>query len=138
MLRDPKAIIYSDSDGVITDFYAQAEKVLGHKWVSDDSKKHEHGLILNQHEEFWESMPPMPDWKLYWGYIEKYSPHILTAVPSWDHNFSEVDEETRMVQKAYSFTSRITYPCRLQRRQTIVRCQWKHTKHTYRRPSKKY
>ena len=91
MLRDPKAILYSDSDGVICDFYAQAEKVLGHKWLSDDSKKHDHGWILNQHEEFWETIAPMPDWKIYWDYIEKYNPHILTAVPDWDHNFSEVD-----------------------------------------------
>ncbi len=95
MLRDPKAILYSDSDGVICDFYAQAEKVLGHKWLSDDSKKHDHGLILNQHEEFWETIPPMPDWKIYWDYIEKYNPHILTAVPDWDHNFSEVDRGKR-------------------------------------------
>jgi hypothetical protein len=95
MLRDPKAIIYSDSDGVICDFMAQAEKVLGHPWKSDKPDKATQGAILNQHSEFWETIPPMPDWQVYWRHIEKYHPHILTAVPSWDHNFEEVESGKR-------------------------------------------
>lgn len=97
MLRDPKAIIYSDSDGVICDFYLQAERVLGHKWKHEGGKvsEQDQGLILNQHERFWETIPPMSDWKLYWGHIEKYGPHILTAVPGWDHNFDEVERGKR-------------------------------------------
>lgn len=90
MLRDPKAILYSDSDGVLADFYAQAEKVLGRKW-SHELSETDQGVVLNKHEEFWETIPPMQDWKLYWEHIEKYNPHILTAVPGWDHNFSEVE-----------------------------------------------
>ncbi len=96
MLRDPKSIIYSDSDGVISDFYAQAEKVLGHKWKHEGKfSEHDQGLILNKHENFWSTIPPMKDWKIYWDHIEKYDPHILTAVPGWDHNFSEVDRGKR-------------------------------------------
>lgn len=94
MLRQIGATIYSDSDGVICDFYAQAERVLGHPWKHDASGKQletDQGIILNQHEEFWETIPPMPDWKVYWSHIEKYEPHILTAVPGWDHNFQEVE-----------------------------------------------
>jgi hypothetical protein len=58
----------------------------------NDLEKIEQGRILNQHEAFWETLPTMPDWEMYWSYIEKYSPHILTAVPHWDHNFAEVHD----------------------------------------------
>ena len=95
MLRDPKAIIYSDSDGVICDFYAGAEKVIGKKWKKDHLSRIEQGVILNQHETFWETLPPMPDWESYWSHIKKYHPHILTAVPGWDHDFQEVERGKR-------------------------------------------
>lgn len=98
MIRDPNAIIYSDSDGVICDFMAGAVALLGpHAFAGhlDWPTKQEQGAIVNQHEAFWETLPPMPDWKQYWGFIEKYHPHILTAVPSWDHNFAEVEEGKR-------------------------------------------
>jgi len=92
MLRHPKAIIYSDSDGVIADFYTGAERLLGHKWKQDpEPGARDQGAIIEAHEAFWETLPPMPDWKLYWSHIEKYHPHILTAVPQWDHNFDEVE-----------------------------------------------
>lgn len=97
------AIIYSDQDGVLADFYTHAEKILGHKWHDpnfDHIPKEERGQILNRHEGFWESIPPMPDFDTYWGYIEKYQPHILTAAPSWSHTFVEVyNGKWRWVQK---------------------------------------
>jgi hypothetical protein len=94
-MRDPRAILYSDSDGVICDFYGGAEKVLGHPWGT----KHDlsptslsHGARIESSEEFWENLPGMPDWKTYWHFIEKFSPHILTAVPSWEHDSKAVRE----------------------------------------------
>lgn len=101
MLRNPKAIIYSDSDGVICNFYAAAEKLLGHKWHGSDLSQAERGKIIEAHEAFWETLPPMPDWHVYWSHIEKYHPHILTAVPSWDHNFSEVEAGKREWYRRY-------------------------------------
>lgn len=95
MLRDRHAVIYSDSDGVICDFCAGASRVLGYTWKTDHLSRMEQGKILNQHETFWETLPPMPDWELYWEYIQKYNPHILTAVPGWDHNFVEVERGKR-------------------------------------------
>lgn len=88
MVRDPKAIIYSDSDGVIADFYKGAEKVLGHAWARHDYSPQSRGYgdKLEKVADFWETLPGMPDWKTYWQFIEKFSPHILTAVPAWEHN----------------------------------------------------
>lgn len=94
-MRDPKAILYSDSDGVICDFYAGAERVLGHPWGEKHGttkKSIDQGLLVDKHEKFWETLPPMPDWKVYWNFIEKFHPHILTAVPAWDHDFQEVED----------------------------------------------
>lgn len=98
MIRDPKAIIYSDSDGVICDFMAGAVALIGPSAFAhhvDWPTKQEQGAIVNQHETFWETLPPMSDWKVYWSYIERYHPHILTAVPSWDHHFDDVEEGKR-------------------------------------------
>jgi 5'(3')-deoxyribonucleotidase len=96
-MRNPDAIIYSDSDGVICDFKAGAAKILGHPWHPGRMKKAEQGYILTQHEKFWETLPPMPDWEKYWNFIQKYNPHILTAVPSepWPYNFEEVERGKR-------------------------------------------
>lgn len=88
-------IIYCDSDGVLSDFYGGAEQVLGHPWGEKHTERQsaiDQGLLLNKHEAFWENLPPISDWKVLWSFIEKYDPHILTAVPAWDHNFSEVEE----------------------------------------------
>lgn len=95
IMRDPNAIIYSDSDGVICDFYSGAERVFGRPWGLrhvDSQTNLSQGEELNGVPGFWETLPPMPDWKVYWAHIEKYSPHILTAVPSWKHDFTEVYE----------------------------------------------
>src|SRR5574337_1071196 len=95
MLRDPKAIIYSDSDGVICDFYAGAERLTGHAWSHAPAVYARQVELIEAHKLFWETLPPMSDWKVYWSYIERYQPHILTAVPSWDHHFDDVEEGKR-------------------------------------------
>lgn len=76
--------IYSDMDGVLADFDRAARKALGHS---------EHGHNINDDEYakigklkgFWENIPPMRDFDIYWNFIKKFDPHILTAYPStWD------------------------------------------------------
>jgi 5'(3')-deoxyribonucleotidase len=98
--RDPNAILYSDADGVLVDFIKGAEKVLGHAWEPphghhDHPTKNEKGLLVNQHEKFWETLPEMPDFTTLWRFLEKYQPNILTAVPSWPHDFAEVEHGKR-------------------------------------------
>jgi 5'(3')-deoxyribonucleotidase len=72
-----------------------AEKVLGHPF--DNAHRKENGDLLNAHVGFWETLPPMPDWKVLWGFIEKFHPHILTAVPSgpWGFDFHKVERGKR-------------------------------------------
>lgn len=98
MIRDPQATIYSDSDGVICNFYAGAEKVLGHRFNEDGKSRGNDGLRLNAKKDFWETLPPMPDLELYWEFIRKYDPHILTAVPSppWEFDWQQVDRGKRL------------------------------------------
>lgn len=95
MTRNPNSIIFSDSDGVICNFVAGARKVLGRDFNS--KTRAEDGARLNALGDFWETLPPMPDLHLYWGFIKKYQPHILTAVPSdpWVFDWQEVDRGKR-------------------------------------------
>lgn len=91
--RDPDAIIYSDSDGVICDFYAGAHHILGYPFKDRGTD----GDKLNAVGNFWETLPPMPDLHTYWDFLKKYSPHILTAVPSppWQFEWQDVDRGKR-------------------------------------------
>lgn len=102
MMYNSHVTIYSDSDGVISDFYGGAKKVLGHDWknehISDEERQ---GKVINGVFDFWENIPPMEGWKIYWSYIEKYSPHILTAFPGWLHDPSVVERGKRVWYKKY-------------------------------------
>ena len=79
-MRDPKAIIYSDSDGVLADFNAGAVQVLGHRFDASHIPYNDRGILLNRQEKFWETLPLMKDALTYWNYIEKYHPDRKSVV----------------------------------------------------------
>lgn len=95
MIRDPKAILFSDSDGVICDFHRGATEVLGRPF--NNKTRAEDGAKINAVKEFWQTLPPMHDFHIYWHVIGKYHPHILTAVPSdpWKFDWQQVEQGKR-------------------------------------------
>ena len=80
-------IIYSDMDGVLTDFDSHFYKSTNGifpsayeaKYGTDEFWRH----IDNIGIKFWTEMPWMSDGKIYWDYIKKYNPKLLSA-PSHD------------------------------------------------------
>lgn len=70
--------IYSDMDGVLVDFERGVVQSTGRHFDENNKEQYQHV------KGFWENMPPMPDFDMYWNYIKKYNPHILTAYPDWD------------------------------------------------------
>ena len=65
--------IYCDMDGVLADFEKAIEDQIGGKF--DDGRWQE------LPDDFFLNMEPMPDAKKLWGFIGKYDPFILTAIP---------------------------------------------------------
>jgi hypothetical protein len=65
--------IYCDMDGVIADFVKFTSTHLGHPFKDEYWKDLPDDL-------FWQ-LPLMPDAKKLWGFISKYNPFILTAIP---------------------------------------------------------
>jgi hypothetical protein len=85
-------ILYVDMDGVLSDFHKGAELLLGnhfHHYDKDELSKKERNRILSQHEKFWETLPPMPDYTELWDFVSSYEPHLLTAYPHWDDPYTK-------------------------------------------------
>jgi phosphopantetheine adenylyltransferase len=84
----PDYKIYSDMDGVITDFDTQFKKIAGmlpEEYETKNGKEAFWNLIGSKGVGFWVGMPWMLDGDEYWSYIEKYNPTILSA-PSRDES----------------------------------------------------
>jgi len=86
---NPEYKIYSDMDGVITDFDTQFEKLSDGISPSEYEKKNGKEafwkLIGDKGVGFWVGMPWMSDGLEYWNYIEQYNPTLLSA-PSRDES----------------------------------------------------
>ena len=75
--------IYSDMDGVLTDFDAHFMKASDGMLPSEYQKIHGvngfWNLIDEGGEAYWVEMPWMPDGKTYWDYIKDYNPILLSS-----------------------------------------------------------
>ena len=75
--------IYSDMDGVLTDFDAHFMEASDGMLPSEYQKIHGvngfWSLIDEEGEAYWVEMPWMPDGKTYWDYIKDYNPILLSS-----------------------------------------------------------
>ena len=72
--------IFVDMDGVLADFDGGYEQMLGVRpSIINDNVDWQ---AVGQVDDFYERLPPMPDFDDLWGGIECFRPIILTGVPS--------------------------------------------------------
>jgi hypothetical protein len=79
----PQYEIYSDMDGVLTDFDASFMKASGgirpSEYERNMGKDGFWELVDGKGVGFWVGMPWMPDGKQYWDYIKEYNPILLSS-----------------------------------------------------------
>ena len=82
-IKKEEYVIYSDMDGVITDFDERFMKyskgIPPSQYESENGKEAFWDLITKEGVKFWVGMDWMPDGKTYWDYIKKYNPILLSA-----------------------------------------------------------
>jgi hypothetical protein len=82
-LEEMEYEIYSDMDGVITDFDAQFMKasdgIRPSEYERNMGKDGFWKLVDGKGVGFWVGMPWMPDGKQYWDYIKEYNPILLSS-----------------------------------------------------------
>jgi len=78
-----KYTIYSDMDGVLTDFEASFMKIsdgiMPAEYQKNFGKNGFWKLIDKAGIDYWVGMPWMPDGKTYWDYIKGYNPILLSS-----------------------------------------------------------
>ena len=65
--------IYCDMDGVLAEFEKGVRNIIGGTFNDDRWSE--------LPDDFFLQLEPMPDAKKLWGFIGKYNPYILTAIP---------------------------------------------------------
>ena len=83
IVEEPKYKIFSDMDGVLTDFEGRFEKYSDGMKPADYEKKFGKDkfweLVDAQGVAFWVGMPWMPDGEQYWDYIKDYDTQLLSS-----------------------------------------------------------
>ena len=87
-IKKEEYVIYSDMDGVITDFdkrfmdYTEKKfqkRIPPAQYEIENGKEAFWDFITKEGVKFWVGMDWMPDGKTYWNYIKKYNPILLSA-----------------------------------------------------------
>jgi len=82
-IKKEEYVIYSDMDGVITDFDERFMKyskgIPPSQYESKNGKEAFWDLITKEGVKFWVGMDWMSDGRTYWDYIKKYNPILLSA-----------------------------------------------------------
>jgi len=76
--------IYVDLDQTLADFDTHHDRVFGYRPIKETDTKpfNVNWDNVRVTQDFFRSMPPMPDMRILWRHIEKYKPIIITGVPS--------------------------------------------------------
>lgn len=72
--------LFVDMDGVLADFDRHHEEIFGtrpNKKADDVDWKR-----VKEHENFYAGIPPMEDMRILWAYVKRFSPTVLTGIPS--------------------------------------------------------
>ena len=81
--EQPEYKIFSDMDGVLTDFEAAFENVsdgiLPREYERRFGKEKFWELIDGEGVDYWTEMPYMSDGRQYWDYIKNYNPELLSS-----------------------------------------------------------
>ena len=97
--------IYCDMDGVLADF----EKAI----VDQIGGKFDDGRWQELPDDFFLKIEPMSDAKKLWGFIGKYDPFILTAIPRSERGAISkraADDKTRWMKRWFGVSADRMYP----------------------------
>jgi hypothetical protein len=97
--------IYCDMDGVLADFEKGVADMIGGKF--NDKRWPELPL------DFFHRLEPMPDAKKLWGFIGKYDPFILTAIPRSSRgsiSARATEDKTRFMKRWFGVGKDKMYP----------------------------
>ena len=97
--------IYCDMDGVLADFEKGIKDIIGGKFNDDRWNE--------LPDDFFLQLEPMPDAKKLWGFIGKYNPLILTAVPRSSRgpiSKRATEDKTRFMKRWFGVSGNRMYP----------------------------
>ena len=97
--------IYCDMDGVLADFVKGIRDMIGGKF--NDERWSE------LPDDFFLKLEPMEDAKKLWGFIGKYSPFILTAIPRASRgpiSKRAPEDKARFMKRWFGVSKKDMYP----------------------------
>ena len=97
--------IYCDMDGVLADFENGIKDMIGGKFNDDRWNE--------LPDDFFLQLEPMKDAKQLWGFIGKYDPFILTAIPRSSRgpiSARATEDKTRFMKRWFGVSADKMYP----------------------------